>query len=53
MKTIKISIKPLKECLKEFARTFSKLKNGEKVTPHHEISFESVKALNNFLNEKR
>ena len=53
VKNIKITIKSRQEVLKEFAETYEKLRKGEKVKKHEELSFQNIETLRKFLTEKR
>ena len=52
-KELHITIKPLKQALTEFAIVFGKVKRGEKVKPHYELSFENIDTLRTFLTRNR
>lgn len=53
VKNIKITIKSRQQVLHEFAKTYEKLRKGEKVKKHEELSFQNIETLRKFLTEKR
>lgn len=52
-KIVEISVRPVREVLKEFAAAFEKAQKGEKIKPHFGISFESIDGLRNVLTKRR
>ena len=52
-KIIKISVKPTKEALKEFATALGKAKRGQEIKPYFGIGFESIEGLRNVLTKRR
>lgn len=53
IKKIIVEIKPLKETLKEFAETYSKLKKGHKIASKKSLSFSDVDTFRQFFSRKR
>ncbi len=50
---VQLTIKGRKQVFQEAAEIFARLKKGETVAPHHEISFENIETLRKILTEKR
>lgn len=53
IKSLKITIKPLHQVLKEAAEVMGALRRGEEVPRHEELSFENLEALRKVLTPKR
>ena len=53
VKNIKVGIKSLEDSLNEFAVTWKKLENEEKIDKHKALYFESIDALRSVLTNKR
>ena len=52
-KVVELSVRPVREVLKDFATTLEKARKGKKVKPHFGISFESIDGLRNVLTKRR
>ena len=52
-KVVELSVRPVREVLKDFATTLEKARKGERVKPHVGISFESIDGLRNVLTKRR
>ena len=53
VKKIIIEVKPLKETLKKFAKTYGYLKKGKVVNSYEGIGFSTVQNFRKFFSEKR
>jgi len=52
-KIVKISVKPAKQALKEFATALGKARRGQEVKPYSGVGFESIEGLRNVLTKRR
>lgn len=52
-KIVKISVKPTKQALKEFAAALGKARLGHAVKPYIGVGFESIEGLRNVLTKRR
>ena len=52
-KTIRLSVTPTKEVLRQFAAALAKSRKGEKLEEHAGVSFESIEGLRNVLTKRR
>ena len=52
-KIIKLSVRPTKEVLEQFAVALGRARRGEAAEPHAGISFESIEGLRNVLTKRR
>ncbi|MBP9673491.1 MAG: hypothetical protein KBD63_00185 [Bacteriovoracaceae bacterium] len=49
MKTLVVSLKPTSQILDEAFERLSKIKTGEKITPHYELSFTDLDDFQKFI----
>jgi len=52
-KTIRLSVTPTREVLRQFASALAKSRRGEKSEDHAGVSFESIEGLRNVLTKRR
>lgn len=52
-KVVKLTVRPTKEILKQFATAFGKARAGERLEQHVGISFDSIEGLRNVLTKRR
>lgn len=50
---MKVTIKQTKQILHEFADTMAKLRAGQEVASHHELSFPTIETMRKFLTPQR
>lgn len=53
IKNIKITVKDRKQVFKEFAETWERVKKGERLPFHQEVSFQNIDTLRKVLTDKR
>ena len=52
-KTVKISVKPTQQALKEFATALGMARRGQEIKPYIGVGFESIGGLRNVLTKRR
>ena len=52
-KIVRISVKPTKQALKEFAKALGKTRRGQEVKQYAGVGFESIEGLRNVLTKRR